>query len=81
MLLHLPTLGHGGIQLRTVPELAGAEIFSYFADAPFDVVPAETEWAIFRADSPESHMHMRVFCVEVGCRHPFERHAEILLQP
>jgi hypothetical protein len=26
-------------------------------------------------------MHMRVFCVVVGYRHPFERHAEVLLHP
>jgi len=37
VLVHLPTPGYGSIQLRTMPKLAGAEIFSYFADAQFDV--------------------------------------------
>ena len=81
VLVHLTTLGRGRIQLRAMPQLAGAEIFSYFADAQFDVIPAEIERATFRADSPERHMHMRVFGVVVGCRHPFERHAEVLLHP
>ena len=46
------------IQLCTIPHLAGAEIFSDFAGALLDVIPAEMQRARFRADSPKRPMHI-----------------------
>jgi hypothetical protein len=43
VLMHLPTLRHGGIQLRAMPKLAGAEVFRNLANALLDVVLDEVQ--------------------------------------
>ena len=79
VLMHLPTLRHGGIQLRAMPKLAGAEVFRDLADALLDVVLAEMQRATFRSGSPKSQMYMRMLRVVMGCRHPFDVRAEVFL--
>ena len=79
VLMHLPTLRHGGIQLRAMPELASAEVFRDFADALLDVILAEMQRTALRADSPQRHVYVRVLRVVMGCRHPFDLRAEVLL--
>jgi len=41
VLVYLSTLRRGGVELRTIPKLACAEIFRGAADALPDIVPAE----------------------------------------
>ena len=49
--LYLPTLRCGGVELRAIAKLAGAEIFGSAPYALPDVVPAEAKGAAVRANS------------------------------
>jgi hypothetical protein len=43
MLVHLPALRCGGVELRAIPKLPCAEIFGSMPDTLLDVVPAEVK--------------------------------------
>src|ERR1700678_4496189 len=74
-----PTLRVSGVQLRAIPKLARAQVFSGTADAFPNEIPAQTDWSPFCADASQCNMNMRVFGIEMGHREPFEPHAEVPL--
>src|ERR1700683_2059277 len=77
--MHFPTLYRGGVRLRTIPELAGAEILGDLADTLPDVFPAKANWEAFGADASECHVNVRVFRVVVRNRDPFKPGSQIRL--
>src|ERR1700733_7681574 len=77
--MNLPTLGGGGVPLRAIPKLAGAEICSDRADAFPDVISAQAKWAPFGGHASQCHVNVWMFGVVVRYGHPFERSSEVLL--
>jgi hypothetical protein len=79
ILMHLATLRRDGIRFGAVSKLTRTEIFSDFANTPLNVASMEDQRSSIRADTSQSYMNMRVFCVEMCGRHPFECRVEVLL--
>jgi hypothetical protein len=68
----------GCVQIGTVPELAGAQVFGYGTNPLFDVVSAQVNWSPLHADAPYRNVNMGMFSIEMTDGNPFQGNSDML---
>ena len=67
-----PPLGFGGVHFRSIAELPGAKVLRNGADTGFHVLARQMNLLGVLPNSPQRHMNVRMFGIEVGNGNPVE---------
>ena len=67
------------VELRSVPELARAQVLSNFPNPVLDVLPAKAQRLTVVSAAPDNEVNVRVLRIVVSNRRPFEGRPEIVL--
>ena len=78
---HLPAKRKRGVQFRPISELHGSEMLGNGSKTVLDVLPIQFELRSRYIEASQSYVYMRMLRIEMRDSHPFDRGAEIGLDP
>ena len=77
----LPAKRKRGVLFRSISELHGSEMLGNCSETVLDILSFQFELRALCIEASQSYVNMRMFRIEMRYSHPFNRRAEIGLDP